>query len=174
LQRAPRRSDPAQLRLLDQRLERLVEKRANYHRARYGVEKQTEALQIKEELPDDRTRKSLAHNRSEFGEVPSGARAPIYGDALRLNEATQRFRSASDGLEFASDRFGRAHRTFANDFEQKIEVCEDRLASDNIMAKYDVPQSSTAATADCDQERDEEREPDEDLEPDEPETDPDP
>jgi len=163
LQRAPTRSDLAQLLVLDKRLERLVEKRANYNRARYGVEKQTEALQIKEELPDDRTRKSLAHNRSEFGEVPSRTRAPIYDDALRLNEATQRFRSASDDLEFASDRFGRAHRAFANDFDQKIATCENRQASDNIMAKYDVPEKSTADTRELDQER----EPDEDREPDE-------
>jgi hypothetical protein len=165
LQRAPTRSDPAQLLVLDKRLERLVEKRANYHRTRYGVEKLTEALQIKEGLCDDRTRKSLAHNRSEFGKVPSGARAPIYSDALRFNEATQRFRSASDDLEFSSDRFGQAHRTFTNDFDQKVEACADRHASDDIMVKYDVPKNSTTAIQERDQEleRDEEPEPEMDT-----------
>jgi len=107
LQRAPTRSDPAQLLMLDKRLERLVEKRANYHRVRYGIEKQTEGLEIKEELSDDRTRKSLAHNRSEFGEITPGARAQICSDALRLNEQLKRFRSASDSLEYAVNSLAR-------------------------------------------------------------------
>ena len=79
----------------------------------------------------------------------------------RLNQAVDRWSGAHGNLEFASDRFGRAHRTFANDFDQKIATCENRQASNDIMDKYDVPQRSTTAGRELDQER----EPDEELEP---------
>ncbi len=49
LQRQPRQHDPALLLTLERRLERLVEKRASYHRARYKIKEQTiEPVQLKE------------------------------------------------------------------------------------------------------------------------------
>jgi hypothetical protein len=139
LVRTPARRDPAQLLTLDRRLERLVEKRATYHRARYGFTEQiVEPLHIKEEHTNDRTRKPFVDNRPAIGEDPPGTRAPIWGDALRLNEAAQRFRNASDSLEYARQQLGQTHREFTRDFDQAVSAVERDNSADALVQAYSL------------------------------------
>ena len=121
LDAAPARRDPTQLLTLDRRLERLVEKRAAYHRARYGIEEPVEdKTKTTEELADDRIRNSFARNCPALGEIPSRARTTVWGDALRLDEATQRFHDANRSLERASEQLEQKDRALAVNFEQII------------------------------------------------------
>ncbi len=137
LERTPVRRDPAQLLALDRRLERLVEKRAAYHRARYEISEQTvEPLEMKEEPAYDRTRKPFADNRPAIGENPPGARAAVWGDALRLNEAAQHFGNASDGLEHARQQLGQADRAITRDFDQAITSANQINHVDALVQTY--------------------------------------
>ena len=141
LERIPARRDPAQLLALDRRLERLVEKRAAYHRARYEITEHTvEPLQMKEEPDYDRTRKPVVDNRPAIGEDPSRTRASIWGDALRLNEAAQRFRNAGDGLEHACQQLGQTDRAIARDFDQAATTLNQINHADALVQTYDLMQ----------------------------------
>lgn len=141
LERTPPRSDPAQLLALDRRLERLVEKRAAYNCARYEITEQTvELLQMKEEPDYDRTRKPFVDNRPAIGEDQSGTRASIWGDALRLNEAAQRFRNASDGLEHARQQLGQTERAITRDFDQAATALNQINHADALVQTYGLMQ----------------------------------
>jgi hypothetical protein len=134
---APARRDPAQLLALDRRLASLVEQRADYHRARYGVmEPAVEFVQTKEELTDDRTGNPIAYNRSADGKVTSGSGAPIGSDGLRLNEAAQHFRNATNSLEHASQRLGQTDRAFARDFDQALVECHRSSRAEELVNHY--------------------------------------
>lgn len=121
LERTPRRYDPTQLLVLDRRLERLVEKRADYHRARYGVEEKTvDAVHIKEEQSNDRTR-NASHQRAEtIGATMPPTRSTVDEHTDRFIEAAERWRQTDSNLEFATVRIGEANRAFANDIEPAL------------------------------------------------------
>lgn len=130
LEPAPVRNDPAQLLTLDRRLDRLVEKRAAYNRARYGIEERvTDKIQLTEDLANDRTRNSFGGNRPPPREISPGTRATVWGDALRLDEATQRFRDASGGLERARQRFDDSDRALDREVAQAV-MDSDRSESE--------------------------------------------
>lgn len=138
LEPAPARRDPAQLLTLDRRLDRLVEKRATYHRARYGIEELvTDKIQITEEPANDRTRNSFAGNRAAPGEIPPGARATVWGDALRFDEAAQRFHHASGELERAGLQLEQKDRSLAVGFEQMIGKLHRRPLAGAIVDRDD-------------------------------------
>jgi hypothetical protein len=159
-----RNANPEQAVAFARKLTSLCKDRAEFNHERYGVPPNPDQNQS---FVYDRIGNSSSCRSQTIGSPIAGTRTAIDPLHCRLNQAADRWSGAHGNLEFASDRFGRAHRTFANDFDQKVATCENRQASNDIMAKYDVPQRSAADT----RERDQEREPDEDREPDEPETD---
>jgi hypothetical protein len=121
LERTPVRHDPAQLLALDRRLDRLVEKRATYHLARYGIERQTiEPMQLKEEFTHDRTRIPSIDYRPAFGADTQRTRAAIWSNAFGFNEAAQQFGNAAHNFERAGQRLDQTHRAFTRDFDQTV------------------------------------------------------
>ena len=120
LQRHSRHNDPAQLLVLERRLERLVEKRAEYHRARYKVKESIEPPQIKEHPIYDRTRNTSHHRFQATGTTILPARPVVSEYTGRFVEAAQRWGRTHDDLELASVSFERANRAFADGFEQAL------------------------------------------------------
>jgi hypothetical protein len=137
LQRASVRRYPAHLLVLERRLERLVEKRATYHRARYGIKelaKDTEHL--KDQDANHRTRNSFTHRRSAFGEVPPRPSSAVWGDPFRLDEATQYFRRANHSIECAAKRLDQADRAFARDYDQALTEASRMSRTDALVQTY--------------------------------------
>jgi chorismate mutase len=121
LQHLPRRSDPAQFLALDRRLERLVEKRASYHRARYEIKEDSlEPAQIKEHPIYDRTRNTPSPSVQGIGATISPAR-PVIGEFTgRFVEAAHRWGRSDRNLELATVGFERTNRAFADRFERTL------------------------------------------------------
>jgi hypothetical protein len=141
LERIPARRDPAQLLALDRRLGRLVEKRATYHRARYGVEEQSvEPMQLKEEFTHDRTRSPFIDYRPAIGANTPGTGAAIGGNPLRLDEAAQRYGNATHSLECARQRLDQTHRAFTQDFDQAVIDAERNNRAEALVQAYGLQQ----------------------------------
>ena len=146
LQRAQRRYDPAQLLALDRRLERLVEKRAEYHRARYEVqEPNVEQAQTRGYPIYDRTRNTPPQSIQAIGATIPAARPVVSEYAGRFVEAAHRWGRADLDLELATVRFDRTNRTFANGFEQAVvSAGGDRTT---VVSPYQYPVTMPAIRA---------------------------
>jgi hypothetical protein len=131
--------DPARLLALDRRLDELVEKRAAYHRARYEIKEQSSDSKIRQEFYNDRTGNPIAHAYPAVGNISSGARAEVWGNALRFKEAVECFRGSSRDLECARGRLGQTDRAFADTFDKAV-MNGNQLIRLNDLAK--VPGAS--------------------------------
>jgi hypothetical protein len=159
LQRTARRYDPAHLLTLERRLERLVEKRANYHRARYGVvEHSVEPAQTKEQMTYDRTRNTPHQRLQTIGTTIPPARSIAGEHAGRFVEAAQRWCRAERELELATGRFADATRTFANSLEPALTAPAGRGRI--VVSPYQYPIVTPAARTVALHERDDDMEPD--------------
>jgi hypothetical protein len=157
--RAPRGiPDPARAMQLDLQLEKLVERRASYHRERYPTP-----------IPEshhfspiyDRTRTTPAVG-TQAPRIPiSGTRPAVCRYAGQLEQATQRWNEAQRDLEISGVRLGCANRAFANDFEQTLKTLERRQMNNQLFRKYGIPVRPLVEIA----MRDQKRERDADLEP---------
>jgi hypothetical protein len=148
LQRPPRRNDPAQLLLLEKRLERLVEKRATFHRARYKVlEQAVEPAQIMEHPIYDRTRNTPPQRLQTIGTTIPSARPVISEYAGRFVEATHGWVRSEHNLELATVRFERTNRAFANTFEQALVTAGRNRTTVVSPYQYPVTKPSTRAVA---------------------------
>lgn len=136
LEPVPTRRDPAQLLAVDRRLQRLVEKRASYHSARYAIKESVGALTPREKSAHDRTRNTAASTRSTDGEVLPGTRPALCGDARGLNEAAQRLGHSSQRLEHARGRLDEAHSAFARDFDQAVADLDREEHTDMLVRRY--------------------------------------
>lgn len=143
LQRPIRRTDPAQLLALERRLERLVEKRATYHRARYEVqEPNVELAQTREHSIYDRTRNAPPQSIQAIGASISPAR-PVAGEyAGRFVEAAHRWGRADHNFELATVGFERTNRAFANGFEQALVNAGGNRPT--VVSPYQYPVASPA------------------------------
>lgn len=138
------RYDPAQLLTLERRLERLVEKRANYHRARYGVEEQPVApAQSREQLIYDRTRNTPPQCLQTIGTTIPPARSIADQCTGRFVEAAHGWCRANRELELATNRFERANGAFANSIEPALTapVVRRRI----LVSPYQCPAALPAA-----------------------------
>lgn len=123
LQRQPRQHDPALLLTLERRLERLVEKRASYHRARYKIKEQTiEPVQLKEFQIYDRTRNTSPQSLQAIGTTVAPARPIVSEYAGRFVTAARQWSRADRELELTTVGFERSNRAFANGFEQALMI----------------------------------------------------
>jgi hypothetical protein len=144
LQRTPHRYDPAQLLTLERRLERLVEKRANYHRARYGVEEQPVApAQSREQPIYDGTRNPTPQRLQTIGTTIPPARSTAGEYTGRFVEAAHGWCRANCELELATDRFERANGAFANSIEPALIVPAVRRRI--VVSPYQYPAPIAAA-----------------------------
>ena len=140
LQPAPAHNNPAQLLELDRRLERLVEKRAAFHRARYGVEQPTiEAVRTTEEPVYDRTRTTSHRSLKAVGRSASGARATTWPALERLDHAARGWREAHRQLDHAGEFFVRTDRAFAGGFERTLTGLERKRAVRSLFQRFGVP-----------------------------------
>jgi hypothetical protein len=159
LQPAPRRHDPAQLLTLERRLERLVEKRAEYHRARYGVlEQPVEPVQSREQLIYDRARNTPHQRLQTVGSTIPPARSIAGEHAGRFVEAAHRWCRAQRELELATDRFERANRTLASSLEPALTV--PAVRGRIVVSPYQYPTVTPVARTVALHERDDDMEPD--------------
>lgn len=139
LQPAPARHHPAQLLELDRRLERLVEKRAAFHRARYGVqEPPAEVVRPMEEPVYDRTRTPSHRSVEGVGGATSGARATPWPALERLDRAARGWREAHRHLDRAGEHFVRTDRAFANGFEQSLIGLKRKRAVVSLLQRHGV------------------------------------
>jgi len=139
LQPPIRRHDPARLLVLDRCLERLVEKRASFHRAKYEVTAPLIApVQEKKELIDDRTRNPAAASSPTHGAGASSPRPTVCPNALRLDEASQHLGRASDRLEFARDGLVQAHDSVTRDFDSAVAEANRTQHVDELVSRYEV------------------------------------
>jgi hypothetical protein len=134
--------DPAQLLVLDRRLARLMEKRAAYHRARYGISESVEVTNTKEEPSHDRTGNTVPTKRSTLGTSTSGIQPALRGDALRFSEAAERFGCATDSVRRAIERFEQTHRTFAGNFDTTIASIACEAQTQALVRRYGAAPSS--------------------------------
>ncbi len=133
------RPNPAELLQLDRSLQTLVQARSAFHQARYAITEPTPAPpKILQEVTYDRTRNTAASDRGAHGEIPTGLQPTICGDAVRINEAPQRYSNATDGLGHAVERLGQAHRAFAQDFDQAVAECGRAGRADALLQQYEV------------------------------------
>jgi hypothetical protein len=115
--------DPARLLALERRLERLVAKRASYHRARFNLELPAEVRTPPLEPPIyDRLGNPTARRLQTIGGRIPAARSQVGEYAGRFVEATHRWCEADRDLELATRRLGRAHRAFAECLEPALTV----------------------------------------------------
>lgn len=115
--------DPARLLALEHRLERLVAKRASYHRARFNLEVPSEVrAPLLEPSIYDRLGNPTARRLETIGGGIPAARSQAREYAGRFVEATHRWCEADRDLELATRRLGRAHRAFAECLEQALTV----------------------------------------------------
>jgi hypothetical protein len=144
LQRTSRRNDPAQLRALERRLERLVDKRASFHRARYGIKEHTlVASPIKEEPRYDRTRNASPQRLQTIGTTSAPARSIAGEYAGRFVEAAQRWSRADCEFELTGVRFEHASRAFANGFEPALTNATHHQRI--VVSPYQYPIATPAA-----------------------------
>jgi hypothetical protein len=135
LQPATKRHDPSQLVTLERRLERLVEKRASFHRARYGIaEQNVEPPQIIVPLNYDRTRNPSPKRIQTIGATVPPARSiarehagrfvqavrQLVGTTRRFVEAARRWCHSKRELEQSAQGFERTYREFAREFEPAL------------------------------------------------------
>ncbi len=163
LQHTPRTHDPAQLLMLERRLDRLVEKRANYHRARYGiVEEPVEPAQFREQPIYDRTRNTPPQRLQAIGTTIPPARSNAGEHAGRFVEAAHRWCHANRELELSTDRFERANRAFASRLEQALTTsgAPRRI----VVSPYQYPTAGPAARTAVLHDRDDDMEPDMEME----------
>lgn len=159
LNRAPRRFDPAQLLTLERRLERLVEKRANYHRARYGIkEPPVDPVQMRENPIYDRTRNPAPQRLQAVGTTIPPARSNVGEHAGRFIEAAQRYCRADGELELAGVRFEHSHRAFANGFEQAVATTSRNPRT--VVSPYQYPTVAPAVRSVALHDRADDMEPD--------------
>ena len=159
LQRSQRRYDPAQLLALDRRLDRLVEKRATYHRARYGVQEPNVALAHTRGHPIyDRTRNTPPQSIQAIGATIPPARPVVSEFAGRFVEAAHRWGRADLDLELATVRFERTNRAFANGFEQALVNTGGNRTIVVSPYQYPVTKPATRAVAMHDRDADQEME----------------
>jgi hypothetical protein len=159
LQRTARRYDPAHLLTLERRLERLVEKRANYHRARYGVVEQTiEPAQSREPMTYDRTRNTPHQHLQTIGTTIPPARSIAGEHAGRFVEAAQRWCRAECELELAIGRVERANRAFENSLEPALTA--PAVGSRIVVSPFQYPTVTPAARTVALHDRDDDFEPD--------------
>ena len=154
---APTRRDPAQLLAVDRRLERLVEKRAAYHRERYAIGEPVEALHIREEPAHDRTGNTFTSTRPAPGEILPGARPAVRGDPYGLDAAAQRFGDATHSLERAGQRFDGAHSAFTRDFDTAVAEVERDGRTQDLVRSYSLGPPSPIPRRDLELERELER-----------------
>jgi hypothetical protein len=127
LQPMTRNHDPAKLLTLERRLEKLVDKLAEYHRARYGaVEQPVEPAQTREPLTYDRTRNPPPQRLQTIGSGMPPARSIAGEHAGRFVEAAQRWCRAERELELATGRFEHANRALANGIEPALTAPAER------------------------------------------------
>lgn len=161
LKRTPRRNDPAQLLSLDRRLERLVEKRAEYHRARYGIKAPTvEPARTMEHPTYDRTRNTPPQLPQTIGATIPPARTAVGEHAGRFVEAAQRWSRADHEFEFATVRFERTNRAFANSADQTLTRESRRM----VVSPYQYPAVTPAVGSVAMHDRDNELEPEMEIE----------
>jgi len=159
LQRTHRTSDPAHLLMLERRLERLVEKRASYHRARYGVvEQAVEPGQTKEQIIYDRTRNTPPQRIQTIGTTIPAARSITGEHAGRFVEAAQRGCRADGELELTIGRFERANRALANGIEPALTAAA--VPRRIVVSPYQYPAAMPAARSLALHDRDDDLEPD--------------
>jgi len=145
LQRQPRQHDPALLLTLERRLERLVEKRASYHRARYKIKEQIiEPVQLKEFQIYDRTRNTSPQSLQAIGTTVAPARPIVSEYAGRFITAARQWNRADRELELTTIGFERSNRALANGFEQALMIIGNSRRI--IVSPFQYP-SAVAATA---------------------------
>lgn len=160
LQPTPRRHDPAQLLNLERRLERLVEKRAQYHRARYGVVEQAiEPVPARAQMIYDRTRNTSPQRLQTIGTTIPPARSTAVEHAGRFVEAAQRWCRADRELEFATVGFADATRTFAECIEPSLKAPAARQRVVAAPCQYPAAVTPAARTSAL-HDRDDDIEPD--------------
>jgi hypothetical protein len=142
---APAPQDPTRLFRLDRQLERLAEKRAAFHRARYGT-KETDLTKESH----DRTGEPITHRRPTLGAVLPGSRTAVCPDARRLDEAAQQFCRANHELERTCERLGEAHRTVARDFEQTLNNARQMALNDSLIQTYGLHRQNRGQSRDMD------------------------
>jgi hypothetical protein len=157
--RAPRGTpNPARAKRLELQLQKLVERRASYHRERYPSPS-AEPNPISPIY--DRTRTTPVVG-TQAPRIPiSGARPAVCRYAGQFEQATQRWNEAQRNLEISGDRLGCANRAFANNFEQTLKTLERRQMNNQFFRKYGIPARPLVEFA----MRDQKRERDADLEP---------
>lgn len=144
LRRTARVNDPAQLVALERRLERLVAKRAEYHRARYGVREEIiEPALIHNRQAYDRTR-SQSHQRFQaIGTTIPPARSIAGEHAGRFVEAAQRWCRANREFELTTDSLESTARTFASRIAQTLTTPVERPRI--VVSPYQYPTEMPAA-----------------------------
>jgi hypothetical protein len=162
LQPAPRRRDPAQLLALERRLERLVEKRASHHRARYGVIEQPGGpAQSREQLIYDRTGNTSHQRLQTVGTTIPPARSIAGEHAGRFVEAAHRWCRADHEFELATGCLERANRALANGLEPALNA--DAGRGRIVVSPYQYPTVTPAARTVALHDRDDDLEPDMEL-----------
>src|SRR5205814_921862 len=130
------RPDAARVVALTKTLETMRQARAAHNLKRYGAAPDLPCPTL---LTYDRTGSPPARSLQTTRQPISTSRPAIDPRGWRIDQATQRWCGAHRDFERASDRFGRAHRAFANDFEQALIAQERRHLSTAILRKYGAP-----------------------------------
>jgi hypothetical protein len=147
LQPTPRRHDPAQLLALERRLERLVEKRAQYHRARYGVVDQADGPAVtRAQTIYDRTGNTSPQRLQTIGTTIPPARSVACQHAGRFVEAAQRWCSAERELELATVGVADTTRTFAERIEPSLNTPAARQRIVVSLFRYPAGVATAAGT----------------------------
>ena len=149
--RAPRGTpNPARAKLLELQLQKLVERRATYHRERYPSPPAEP-----NPIPPiyDRTRTTPAVGAQAPRISISGTRPAVCRYAEQLEQTTQRWSAAHRNLELTGDRFERTNRAFANNFDQTLTTLERHQANNQLFQKYGIPATPLDEIAMRDQKR---------------------
>lgn len=159
LQPSARRYDPAQLVTLERRLERLVAKRAEFHRARYGVREETiEPAPIHNRQAYDRTRNPSHQRFQAIGTTIPAARSVAGEHASRFVEAAQRWCRANREFELTTGGLESTARTFTNRVTQTLTMPVERPRT--VISPYQYPTVVPAARPLVLHDREDDMEPD--------------
>jgi len=153
LEATPGRHDPARLSVVDKRLDRLVAKRAEFHRARYALDEPVDSPRFSVQ-PYDRIRNPVAPDSAENGAVVPGTRSAVCQHSDGLVEATKCLSGATHDIEHSSQRLDHARRAFAHNFESALIRIERDSHTKSIVSQYGLPRHHRSQGHEMELERD--------------------
>ena len=136
------RPDPEKAAKLQRKLTPLIEARAAYNRQRYRSPQVEPVISVETIVPTFDSHDRVRTPPSGCLETPRiaipGPRSAVRENTERFNTAAQRWSRTDGNLECADQRFSRANRAVASDFEKAVIIFHRKIETSALFRKYGI------------------------------------